>query len=408
MKRIQKKRDFERKTLQTVIDRILKKRGAIQVLAGPRQVGKTTMMRQLAAKNLCFTMFYSAEQEVVPDYLWIDRIWQKARDTMEERGEKTAILIIDEVQRVEDWSQRVKAHWDKDTWDKLDLRVILLGSSRLLLKQGLTESLMGRFEIIPVDHWSLAEMQEIYEITPEEYIWFGGYPGAAEYTNDEERYKLYVRDSIIETSITKDILMLTRIDKPELLRQLFEIGTIYSSQIVSYTKILGQLQGKGNAATLIRYGDTLSQSQLLTPLNRYSTNQFSIRKSTPKFQTHNMALFSTLLNMTFAEAKQDHVLWGRMIESAVGAWLLSQANHNPYMKVFYWRDRSVEVDFVVQHGNKLLAIEVKSTVLEEPIKNLEVFRHRFPKVKTLVVGADALADVTWQDFLKTNIMDFFD
>lgn len=407
MKRVVKKPEFERKILQTVIERMSKKRHTIQVLAGPRQVGKTTMMRQLMAKNLCLTLSYSAEQEIAPDYLWIDRIWQEARNTMKERGEKTAILIIDEIQRVEDWSQRVKAHWDQDTWDKLDLKVILLGSSRLLLKKGLTESLMGRFEIIPVDHWSLAEMQEVCDMTPEEYVWYGGYPGAVEYTDTEERYKLYVRDSIIETSISKDILALTRIDKPELLRQLFEIGTIYSSQIVSYTKILGQLQGKGNAATLVRYSDTLSQGQLLTPLNQYSTNQFSIRKSTPKFQTNNMALYSALLNMKFTEARHDAVLWGRMVESAIGAWLISQANQNPYMKLFYWRDRSVEVDFVVQLGKQLLAIEVKSSVVEQPIRNLDIFAERFPGAKTLLVGADDAADIKWQDFLATDIDDVF-
>jgi len=326
---------------------------------------------------------------------------------MKERGEKTALLIIDEIQRIEDWSQRVKANWDEDDWNKLDLKVILLGSSRLLLKKGLTESMMGRFELIHVGHWSLNEMQKISKITPEQYVWFGGYPGAVNFFKDEERYRGYVRDSIIEASISKDVLALTRIDKPELLRQLFEIGTIYSSQIVSYTKILGQLQGKGNVATLIRYAKTLAESQLLTPLHSYSANRLSIRKSLPKFQTHNMALFSTLLEMDFTDAKKDSILWGRMVESAVGAHLLELSAQNSGCAVYYCRDRDDEVDFVVSYKGKLLGIEVKSSKLEKPVENLEVFKKRYPQAKTLLVGADKNADILWQEFLALDLAKLF-
>ena len=140
--------------------------------------------------------------------------------------------------KIENWSEIVKQQWDKDTRENINIKVILLGSSRLLIQKGLTESLAGRFETFYLGHWSFAEMKAAFEWSIEQYVYFGGYPGAASLITDEERWKNYMKDALIETSISKDILMLTRVDKPALLKRLFELGCLYSGQILSFTKIV--------------------------------------------------------------------------------------------------------------------------------------------------------------------------
>jgi len=229
---------FERSELQVLQGRLTETRKFIQVVSGPRQVGKTTIISQLYNKIKIPVLYESADAIPPGNTLWLDQLWEAARLRMKSQGSEEYILIIDEVQKIPNWSETVKKNWDFDSFNKTNLKVILLGSSRLLLQQGLTESLTGRFENITLPHWSFTEMNKAFGWDEDTYAWYGGYPGSADLIKDGDRWERYIRDSIIETSISKDILMLTRVNKPALLKNLFELGCLYSGQILSYSKML--------------------------------------------------------------------------------------------------------------------------------------------------------------------------
>ena len=269
-------------------------------------------------------------------------------------------MVIDEIQKIDNWSETVKLLWDTDTRNNLNLKVILLGSSRLLLQQGLTESLAGRFESTYMGHWSFDEMQQAFGWDVNKYVWFGGYPGSATLIDDEKRWKTYVTESLIETSISKDILMLTRVDKPALMKRLFELGCMYSGQILSYTKVLGQLQEAGNTTTLSHYLELLNTAGLLAGIEKYAPDVIRQRSSSPKFQVHNTALISAQRNDLFKDtlAKPDE--WGRMVESAIGAHLINHSLTEKF-NLHYWRERNEEVDFVIERKGKVIGLEVKSS-----------------------------------------------
>jgi predicted AAA+ superfamily ATPase len=281
---------FQRPYLQLVKARLLEPRKFIQVIIGPRQVGKTTMVVQLLAELSTPNLYESADAVLATNYTWLLQAWESARLRLKTSGAKDFLLVIDEIQKIENWSEVVKQQWDKDTLEGLNIKVILLGSSRLLIQKGLTESLAGRFETLYLGHWSYTEMQEAFGWSIEQYVYFGGYPGSATLINEEERWKNYIKDSLIETSISKDILMMTRIDKPALLKRLFELGCLYSGQILSYTKIIGQLQDAGNTTTLANYLNLLENSGLLAGLDKYAGDIIRKRGSSPKLQVFNNAL----------------------------------------------------------------------------------------------------------------------
>src|SRR6056297_177357 len=316
---------YKRAELETLHSRIHDSRKHIQVIMGPRQVGKTTMVRQLCDELDIPFLFTSADAVAGSDESWLMQTWESARLKKKVSGASEFLLIIDKVQKIMNWSEVVKKLWDEDSFNKLGLKVILLGSSRLLLQQGLTESLSGRFEVIYLPHWSFVEMHKAFGWNEAQYAWFGGYPGSAYLIEEENRWKRYVRDSLIETSISKDILMLTRIDKPALLKNLFEVGCLYSGQILSFNKILGQLQDAGNTTTLSHYLKLLDTAGLLTGIEKFSPNTIRKRASSPKFQVHNTALMSALQSRPFNEIKNHPELWGRWVESAAGAHLLNHS-----------------------------------------------------------------------------------
>ena len=209
-------------------ERILEKRRFIQVLSGPRQIGKTTMVLQLLKELPLPYLFVSADGVESSNRNWIEQQWEIARLKLKQSEATEFILVIDEIQKLENWSESVKRHWDDDTRTGCQIKLILLGSSRLMLQQGLTESLAGRFEPMYMSHWSFREMKDVFGWNAQQYAWFGGYPGAAELIRNEKRWREYVLHSLIETSISKDILMLTRVDKPALMKRLFELGCSYS------------------------------------------------------------------------------------------------------------------------------------------------------------------------------------
>ncbi len=393
---------FHRSYLKTVKARIEEPRKFIQVVLGPRQVGKTTMITQLLPQLSIPNSYESADAISATNSAWLIQIWESVRLRMKASGATEYLLVIDEIQKIDNWSEVVKQQWDNDTRENVNIKVILLGSSRLLIQKGLTESLAGRFEILHLGHWSYPEMQEAFGWSIEQYVYFGGYPGSATLMNDEERWKNYIKDSLIETSISKDILMLTRVDKPALLKRLFELGCLYSGQILSYTKILGQLQDAGNTTTLANYLQLLSECGLLGGIEKYAGNIIRKRSSSPKFQVYNNALITAQSNNSYEKAKINPEFWGRLVESSVGAHLINHSISERY-NLYYWREGNNEVDFVLEKGKKVIGLEVKSG-MKANNAGMGLFAERFHPEKVLLVGTGG---IPYNEFLKINPKEMF-
>ena len=376
------------------------------VVAGPRQIGKTTLVKQ--ALSMHPSTFVAADQALpdaidpfekqadatttqalpgsTPSAEWLVRQWALARTKARTQADgKCHVLAIDEIQKIPRWSEVVKGLWDADRAENLALHVVLLGSSPWLMQKGLTESLAGRYEPIRMAHWSYGEMQAAFDFSLDEYIYFGGYPGSASLIRDESRWRQYVRSALIHPNIEKDILQMTRVDKPALLKTLFELGCgAYSGQIISYTKLQGQLQDAGNTVTLAHYLELLSQAGLLTGLSKYAGQKHRQRASSPKLNAHNTALISALAGYSFADAGKDRSYWGRLVESTVGAHLINTAPDN--CEIQYWRESPDEVDFILSNGRQLVAIEVKSSAKYAAPKGLGVFAGKFREARQLIVG----------------------
>ncbi|KUK78200.1 MAG: Uncharacterized protein XD92_0463 [Proteiniphilum acetatigenes] len=393
---------FHRSYLKTVKARIEEPRKFIQVVLGPRQVGKTTMITQLLPQLSIPNSYESADAISATNSAWLIQIWESVRLRMKASGATEYLLVIDEIQKIDNWSEVVKQQWDNDTRENVNIKVILLGSSRLLIQKGLTESLAGRFEILHLGHWSYPEMQEAFGWSIEQYVYFGGYPGSATLMNDEERWKNYIKDSLIETSISKDILMLTRVDKPALLKRLFELGCLYSGQILSYTKILGQLQDAGNTTTLANYLQLLSECGLLGGIEKYAGNIIRKRSSSPKFQVYNNALITAQSNNSYEKAMINPEFWGRLVESSVGAHLINHSISERY-NLYYWREGNNEVDFVLEKGKKVIGLEVKSG-MKANNAGMGLFAERFHPEKVLLVGTGG---IPYNEFLKINPKEMF-
>jgi hypothetical protein len=388
---------YERIVLQQLKSRVEESRKFIQVVYGPRQVGKTTMVLQLV-KQLTFPyLVVTADDVPAADRNWIRNIWNEARRRFSVSGGSEFLLVIDEIQKIDNWSESVKKEWDEDSMAMRNIKVIILGSSRLLIQKGLTESLAGRFETTYLTHWSFTEMRDAFGWNVNQYIWFGGYPGAASLIEDELRWKAYIRDSLIETSISKDILMLTRVDKPALLKRLFEIGCIYSAQIIALNKIQGELQEKGNLTTLSNYLSLLEGAGLLTGLEKFSGDIIRKRASRPKFQVFNNALLSAQSYKSYNEIIKEPKDWGRFAESAVGAHLLN-ASLNKQFNLYYWNDNNQEVDFVLESGNRLIGIEVK-TGKDSKNSGIGKFETLFSPLANFWVGTDG---IPLEEFLASD------
>ncbi len=393
---------YERKELQLIIKRIREPRKFIQTLLGPRQVGKTTLIRQAINSVNTPWIYTTADEKVNADETWLRQQWEMARMRLKNSEEDELLLIIDEIQKVDDWSSIVKSLWDDDTFNLRNLKVILSGSARLLLQKGLTESMAGRFEIIHIMHWNYTEMKNAFGISANEYVWYGGYPGAIGLVSEYKRWVDYIVNSMAESTISKDILMLTRIDKPALLRRLFELGCAYSGQILSLTKVLGQLQDAGNTVTLAHYLQLLDSAGILAGLDKFAGQQMRSRASVPKFQVYNSAYMSAYSGITLDVAMSNPDIWGRHVESAIGAYLLNAAKINN-MEVYYWRERDKEVDYIVKYNNKIVALEVKSGA-RKAISGVKAFDEQFKPEKSFVVGTGGFP---WSEFLEINPTDLF-
>ena len=369
---------------------------------GARQVGKTTVVRQVLKDLAIPCQFFSADNVPATNSAWISNCWAAVRSLKANNGWVCAILVIDEIQKIANWSEVVKKEWDADTFHDLNIKVLLLGSGRVLLEKGLSESLAGRFEEIRMSHWGYLEMRDCFGFSLDQYLFYGGYPGAATLSNDEDRFQQYIQSAIIEATINKDILMDTPIGKPALLRQTFELGATYSGNLLSLNKMLGSLQDAGNTTTLAGYINLLQESGLLCGLQKFSMDTARRKASIPKFQVYNNALKTVFSPLTFEQAILDRKAWGHIFESGIGAYLLSQAFVHRF-EVFYWRERNDEVDFILRKKGTIVAIEVKSNA-EKRTEGLEKFRSLFNPQSALVVGEGGIGA---EEFLAMDIKRLF-
>lgn len=371
----------------------------MHVVAGPRQVGKSTLVQQVVEASSQPYRMVSADEPSLRGAEWIAQQWEAGRLLAMDAGKQGAVLVLDEVQKIPGWSETVKRLWDEDTRRRVPLKAVLLGSAPLLIARGLTESLAGRFELLHLPHWSYPEMRSAFGWSLDEYVFHGGYPGAAPLIGEPRRWARYVLDSLVETSISRDVLLLTRVDKPALLRRLFELACSYSGQMLSYTKMLGPLQDAGNTTTLAHYLDLLSAAGMVTALPKYAGDVARSRGSIPKLQVLNTALMTAQSGLTLAEARRQPELWGRLVESCVGAHLANAAAAGD-CKLFYWRDHNQEVDFVVKTGRSLVAIEVKSGRMPQAHPGIKAFAAAFKPQRSLLVGGDG---ITVEEFLARPV-----
>lgn len=382
--------EYRRPHAAVLARRLAEPRRFMHAVTGPRQVGKTTLVQQVTEASGLAVRYASADEPTLRGVTWLEQQWEAARLTNGDAGPAGTVLVLDEIQKIPGWSETVKRLWDEDTHARRRLKVVLLGSAPLLLQQGLSESLAGRFEVLHLPHWSLAEMREAFGWSLDQYLYYGGYPGAAPLAGDPHRWARYILDSLIETTISRDVLLLTRVDRPALLRRLFQLGCSYSGRILSYTKMLGQLQEAGNTTTLAHYLDLLAAAGMVTGLQKYAGEVVRRRSSSPKLQVMNTALMTAQSGLTPEATRADRELWGRLTESSVGAHLANAAAAGEH-ELYYWRDRNREVDFVVRVGRTLTAIEVKSGRARDAQPGLDAFAAEHGPARKLLVGGDAIA-----------------
>ncbi|NVO00201.1 MAG: ATP-binding protein [Geobacteraceae bacterium] len=362
---------YERPFVAQLEKRLTGEQPLIQVLIGPRQVGKTTGIRQLVARHDGHNHYANADDLLSTDRSWLLEQWQTAMLL----GEGT-LLIIDEIQKIPNWSETLKSLWDKYP---RKLRVVVLGSSSLKIQSGLTESLAGRFELTKVYHWTFPELQSAFGYDLERFLLYGGYPGAVAYEDDFDRWYAYLKESIVEAVIGKDILSNRTVGNPALFRQAFEILCHYPAQEISYTKLLGQLQDKGNTDLVKYYIELYAGAFLVYPLAKYSAKGWLTRSSSPKV----LIACPALCTMTAGTAMLADPDWrGRVFELAVGMQLLQLPG-----ELFYWREKNAEVDFVYRYKGKLYAIEVKSG-RRKSAKGLDAFVKQFPEGIPIIVTPD--------------------
>lgn len=379
---------YVRAEYKLIKQRLEEPRRLIQVVMGPRQVGKSTVVKQVLGDLTIPHLLFLADDVPASRKEWISDCWSQARLFLKAESAAEVVLVIDEIQKIQGWSEVVKKEWDTDSYNDAAIKVLLLGSSRVLLEKGLADSMAGRYEEIRMGHWGYTEMHDAFGWTMDQYVFFGGYPGSAALIGDEDRWSGYIGAAIVDATINKDILQNTAVSKPALLKQTFELCSAYSGEIVSLTKMLGQLQDAGNTTTLSGYLNLLSQSGLVGGLQKYANDMARRRGSVPKYQVYNNALKSIFLDKGLRESLADRKLWGHIFESAVGCSLINEA-FKRRLKLYYWREGNAEVDFVLQWKNKVVALEVKSNV-ERDTGGLHVFNDKFHPYRSVVIGEGGL------------------
>ena len=390
---------YKRKICIELIKRLQETRKFIQIITGPRQTGKTTGIKIALNEISIHSLYVTCDDPGIHDRIWLEQMWEQARQKLIQN--KEYLLVIDEIQKIPNWPEIVKRFWEEDTIQNRNLKVVLLGSSTLLIQKGLTESLKGRFEILRNTHWSFNEMNAAFGWNIDTYILFGGYPGAASLIQEPERWRRYVMDSLIEPTISKDVFQMQTINKPALLRNLFSLGCIYSGQIISYQKLLGQLHDAGNTTTLSHYLKLLEKAGLLMGLEKYTFTPIRKRGSSPKLLALNTALITAQSIINSDIKNNDPVKWGRLLESAAGAHLCNNLESMP-VEVTYWREGNYEVDFILSSHNTIICIEIKSGTRRRSLPGIEKFEKKYGNVRKLLVGGDG---IKYQDFFSTPPVD---
>lgn len=411
-----RRREFERTQVATLRERLVEEPERIQAVFGPRRTGKTTIIRQALERSglpsgllALDRMGSAADRDRVPgvpeapgvefaplvvrDANWLAEIWQWGREQAE-NDPRGFVLALDEIQGVPHWSRTVKGLWDADRFRDCPLRVVISGSSPLTMQHGLGESLMGRFDLIETSPWSFGEMKAAFGVDLDRFLFFGGYPGVRPDEANLRSWRAYIRRSVVDASLERDLIAMARIERPALMTRLFEFSARLSGQILSYNKMLGQLVDKANTTTLARYLDLLERIGLVAGLTRYA-GPMSMRPSSPKLNVLDTSLMTFDSGRSFEEARADRTFWGRLVESAVGAHLLNTREIGE--RVHYWRDGALEVDFVVERGLKLAAIEVTVRKRGTGHRGLAAFRERYPHAREVLVGPDG---ESLEDFLS--------
>lgn len=393
---------YKRSEYKIIKSRLEEPRRFIQVIVGPRQIGKSTVVKQVLNDIELPYLFYSADDVPASNRAWIADCWAAARSVKESKKYSEFILVIDEIQKIANWSEIIKKEWDSDTFNDCDIKILLLGSSRVLLEKGLSESLAGRFEEIRMCHWGYKEMKDAFNLSLSEYLYYGAYPAAIPLIGDYERFQQYIQSAIIDSTINKDILMDSPVGKPALLRQTFELGAAYSGELLSLNKMLGMLLDAGNTSTLLSYLNLLNDSGLLCGLQKFRIDMARRKASIPKLQVYNNALKLAYLNTSFENTLTDRRLWGRIFESGIGSYLVNQAFKHRF-DVFYWRDRNMEVDYILKKGDSVVAIEVKSNSLQQTV-GLDAFRQKFSPKAAFIVGDGGIPP---EEFMTMDINTLF-
>ena len=376
---------FQRAFVPVLASRLAESRHTMQILAGPRQVGKTTgVLQAIKSWGPNRSHFVSGDEVNVPDHAWLRAHWEKAR---EKAGHGApAVLVLDEIQRLAQWSTTVKSLWDEDTRHRLPLHVVLLGSSALLMQKGLTESMAGRFEILPVAHWSLAEEAKAFGWGLDQHLLFGGYPGPAGLASDPARWRAQVRQALVEPALSRDVLAMGTIEKPELLRQLFRAACQHAGQVVSYSKLLGQLTDKGNTTILAHYQALLERAWLILGLQKFSGSIERTRASSPKWLPLAPALITATSDQAWNDWTRPGEARGQLVEAAVGAHLARQCRHKSWW-LGYWSQGDAEVDYVLKTPSQLWGIEVKSGRARN-LRSLNLFLKKYPKARPMVIAGE--------------------
>lgn len=396
---------YERRQVDTLASRMSGDgTWTMQFVVGPRQTGKSTLVSQALTKSGATGHSVSADEAENPNTAWVEREWSVARSMAEASGEPV-VLCIDEVQSIPGWARCVKALYDRDRREGIPIRTVLTGSSSLLLHKGMEDSLMGRFEVVPSTQWNFSECREAFGFSLDEYLYFGGYPGAAPFASDERRWRSYMRDAIVEPTISKDVLEMGEVRKPALIRALFRLGCAYSGQELSYTKILGQLQDSGNTVTVAHYLDLLGKAGMVSALPKYSEKEFVKRRSSPRLMVHDTSLMTSMSDKGREVLLGDPTARGHLVESAVGSYLLSRSAAEGF-EVMWWREGVREVDFVIRDGSALTAIEVKSGS-ESGQSGMARFLDANPGAKRVVVGGSAAGACGIGEFLSGGVDLFY-
>ena len=390
---------YKRPIVNKILQGFQLKKKRLQIITGPRQVGKTTAALQIAKRWDGAVVNATADLPIPPGPDWISSQWNLAESRAKSKNGRRLpiLLILDEVQKVQGWSEVVKGLWDRECREEKGIHVIILGSSSLLIQKGLTESLAGRFFLHRCTHWGLDEMEKAFSWDMDQWLFYGGYPGAAPLIDDNGIWSQYVTDSLIEAVLAKDVLQLQVVAKPALLRQLFMLAVVHPAQILSYNKMLGQLQDAGNTTTLTHYIRLLESAFLVSGIELFRQGKLAKRGSSPKLIIWNNSLINAILNRPFKKTRENFSWWGRLVENAVGAHLLNNLAGFSY-SLYYWRKRGLEVDFVVKTPQDVWALEVKSGKPKNP-KGMNVFHDLYPDVKSLVIGAQGMP---LDEFFKTD------